>query len=183
MFDSVVAVSKALEPDWIRQVGDEREKMELARRWLFPKQDDISKEPSETWGEPIQWVDENLNEEQKVSLPHLYPARKTRPDQSSVSLVLSTPRLEQTAVATIASKVSRVPYLISGPFGTGKTKSVVEAVLQILRCQPDATVLLAAPSNSAADTLALRLRKTLRPPDMLRLNDRERTFAEVPDVL
>ncbi|KAL7417001.1 P-loop containing nucleoside triphosphate hydrolase protein [Mrakia frigida] len=153
MFDSVVLTSKALEPDWIRRVDDSREKKELARRWLFPKQEDVSNEESERLGEPIEWVDEKLNEEQK------------------------------TAVATIASKVSRVPYLISGPFGTGKTKSVVEGVLQILRCQPNATILLSAPSNSAADTLALRLRRTLRPADMLRLNDRERTFAEVPDVL
>jgi hypothetical protein len=66
----------------------------------------------------------------------------------------------------------------------GKTKSVVEVVLQILRCQPDATVLLCAPSNSATDTLALRLIKTLvEPGSLLRLNDKERTFAEVPAEL
>lgn len=67
MFDSVVLTSKALEPDWIRRVDDSREKKELARRWLFPKQEDVSNEESERLGEPIEWVDEKLNEEQKVS--------------------------------------------------------------------------------------------------------------------
>jgi len=67
MFNSVVAVSKALEPEWIRQVEDAREKTELARRWLFPKHQDVSSEQNETLGEPIQWVDENLNDEQKVN--------------------------------------------------------------------------------------------------------------------
>lgn len=80
---------------------------------------------------------------------------------------------------------SPVPYLILGPPGTGKTKTVVEAVLQILRSQPSACVLLCAPSNPATDTLAMRLKESgmIEPKDMLRLNDNNRTFAEVPTEL
>jgi hypothetical protein len=115
----------------------------------------------------------------------------------------------QAAVRVGALYRSRVPLLVSGPFGTGKTKAraaslprisqgyrltlrvyalqmVTELALQILRVQPTATILLVAPSNSATDTLCLRLLKALGPgqrPSMLRLNDRERTFAEVPETM
>ncbi|KAJ7222278.1 AAA domain-containing protein [Mycena pura] len=43
-----------------------------------------------------------------------------------------------------------------------------------------ACILLCAPSNPATDTLVMRLRSALQPHEMLRLNDPNRTFAEVP---
>lgn len=66
---------------------------------------------------------------------------------------------------------------------TGKTKTMVEAVLQILTHDPEATILLCAPSNPAADTLVRRLAATLKVGTLLRLNPPERTFAEVPDIV
>ena len=45
------------------------------------------------------------------------------------------------------------------------------------------SILLCAPSNPAADTLALRLRHLFDPKSMLRLNHFSRTFAEVPQEL
>lgn len=65
----------------------------------------------------------------------------------------------------------------------GKTKTLVEMVLQILANAPGSTILLCAPSNPAADTLARRLSRVLKPEIMLRLNARNRTFAEVPDEI
>lgn len=62
-------------------------------------------------------------------------------------------------------------------------RTIVEAVLQILRIQPEACILLCAPSNPATDTLALRLREKFKPNEMLRLNDHHRTFAEVPNMI
>ena len=64
---------------------------------------------------------------------------------------------------------------------TGKTKTMVEAVLQILKHDSEATILLCAPSNPAADTLVRRLALVLRVGTLLRLNSPQRTFAEVPD--
>lgn len=81
------------------------------------------------------------------------------------------------ATLTSSSQISRVST------GTGKTKTVVEATLQILLRQPQSTVLLVAPSNTAADTLALRLSDNLKQGDMIRINDPSRTFAEVPEML
>lgn len=77
-----------------------------------------------------------------------------------------------------------MPYLIFGPPGTGKTKTICETVAQLGE-DPKflGSILLCAPSNQAADTLAERLRETFDPKSMLRLNDSSRTFAEVPQTL
>lgn len=125
--------------------------------WLFP----TIPTPSTSSGSCLEldnhtWFDPHLNTEQKRT------------------------------VATIAFSPSgkrRAPYLIAGPPGTGKTKTLVEMTLQILNHQQDVHVLLVAPSPSAADTIALRLSSHLPPKDMIRLNDRSRTFAEVPQSL
>jgi superfamily I DNA/RNA helicase len=92
-------------------------------------------------------------------------------------------RFLQSAVSSIARHQFLVPYLISGPPGTGKTRTVVETVLQILRVQPEACILLCAPSNPATDTLVLRLKNHLTPDQMFRLNDQSRNLAGVPNSM
>ena len=77
----------------------------------------------------------------------------------------------------------QVPYLISGPPGTGKTKTVVELALQMLAQDDTKHLLLCAPSDSAADTLLQRLSAHLSPTDLLRLNSPARSFAEVPNTI
>ncbi|KAJ6524568.1 P-loop containing nucleoside triphosphate hydrolase protein [Mycena capillaripes] len=124
-----------------------------ARRWLFPVPDDILQEPSMDIQRHLpdeSWTDTGLNEEQKL------------------------------AVSSIVLHESPIPFLIFGPPGTGKTRTTVETVLQILRFHPEASIVLCAPSNPATDTLVMRLRSTLQPHEMFRLNDPNRTFAEVP---
>lgn len=63
------------------------------------------------------------------------------------------------------------------------SRTVVESVLQIFRVQPEACILVCAPSNPATDTLVSRLQKSLQRHEMLRLNAPNRTFAEVPDSI
>ena len=61
----------------------------------------------------------------------------------------------------------RVPYVIFGPPGTGKTKTVCEAVLQLCRHRA-CCVLVTAPSNQAADLLLEKLSVHLNRNEMLR---------------
>jgi len=82
------------------------------------------------------------------------------------------------------AKYGNLPFLISGPPGTGKTKTIVETALQLVNAETKGShILLCAPSNPAADTLALRLRPYLAPSELFRLNASSRTFAEVPGEL
>jgi helicase MOV-10 len=74
-------------------------------------------------------------------------------------------------------------YLISGPPGTGKTKTLVELAMQLLNTTDVYHMLICAPSEAAADTLALRLRRHLNTKQMLRLNRPGRADNEVPREL
>ncbi|KAF2247814.1 P-loop containing nucleoside triphosphate hydrolase protein [Trematosphaeria pertusa] len=76
-----------------------------------------------------------------------------------------------------------LPYLISGPPGTGKTKTLVEIAMQLLESEQVSHILICAPSDPAADTLALRLKQYLNPSQLLRLNGPWRTDIEVPQEL
>jgi helicase MOV-10 len=65
------------------------------------------------------------------------------------------------------ARYGRVPYLISGPPGTGKTKTVVEIALQLVTENDSARLLLCAPSDSASDTLVQRLSHHFGPKELV----------------
>lgn len=87
--------------------------------------------------------------------------------------------------AIVSRNFGSVPFLISGVPGSGKTKTLVECALQLLRFLGDVEqhILICAPSNPAADTLALRLSKYLGRQELFRMNGYVRTFGEVADAL
>lgn len=78
-----------------------------------------------------------------------------------------------------------LPYILFGPPGTGKTMTVVETILQILKKMPSSRILACTPSNSAADLIAERIHRSgqVKTSDMVRLNAAQRNEDTVPDCV
>ncbi|KAI8910293.1 P-loop containing nucleoside triphosphate hydrolase protein [Gorgonomyces haynaldii] len=74
------------------------------------------------------------------------------------------------------------PFVILGPAGTGKTKTLTASIIQL--CSQKGHILACAPSQSAADTIATRLLLGgLSPKQILRFNDPKRPVSTVPTQL
>ena len=75
------------------------------------------------------------------------------------------------------------PYLIFGPPGTGKTTTMIESIKQFSRANPDGRLIVAAPSNPAADLLCLRLASSIAKSDMCRYNSYQRRRDEIHETV
>ncbi|KAJ8099688.1 P-loop containing nucleoside triphosphate hydrolase protein [Lipomyces tetrasporus] len=127
----------------------------FVRKMLFPEDEDgVMQETLSSGLFDLEWYDNDLNYEQQRAIDSI-----------------------------LKGNYGNVPFLISGPPGTGKTKTIVELALQLVKKYPRCHILLCAPSDAAADTLALRLRYFLSNKELFRLNHSTRAFAEVPTEL
>lgn len=88
------------------------------------------------------------------------------------------------AVRNIVSGTSgAAPYIVFGPPGTGKTVTMVEAIKQVVKLLPGSHIVAAAPSNAAADLLALRLLGYVGKEKILRLHASSRHPKTIPPEL
>ncbi|XP_076313360.1 RNA helicase Mov10l1-like isoform X3 [Tachypleus tridentatus] len=93
---------------------------------------------------------------------------------------------QRSAVKRIVSGQCRpTPYIIFGPPGTGKTVTVVEAMLQIYLNVPSSRIIACTPSNSAADLITLRIHesKRVQAVDLVRLNALQRIEENIPEEI
>src|SRR5262249_10157490 len=89
---------------------------------------------------------------------------------------------QRTALKSIVNGTSnKNPLLIFGPPGSGKSRLLSEAINQLLLHYPHIRILVATPSNTAADALALKLLETGQElPKILRYNATSRPTEEIP---
>lgn len=95
---------------------------------------------------------------------------------------------QKSAVINILKQTSYpYPYLLFGPPGTGKTKTLIEAILHIIHNDnPDESILVCATSNSACNEVAQRLLKHCGSDKVFRIFSKSMAFkkSEIPnDVL
>ncbi|XP_068619032.1 putative helicase mov-10-B.1 isoform X2 [Battus philenor] len=95
---------------------------------------------------------------------------------------------QKSAVEHIISGSSgKAPYLVFGPPGTGKTMTIVEAIVQLVVLNPRNRIMVCTDSNMAADHIAvmlLKYSKTLNIKNfLLRGNSQSREWTVMPPEL
>uniref|UniRef100_A0A671YK80 Mov10 like RISC complex RNA helicase 1 n=1 Tax=Sparus aurata TaxID=8175 RepID=A0A671YK80_SPAAU len=85
----------------------------------------------------------------------------------------------------LAGECRPTPYVLFGPPGTGKTITLIEAILQVYHFVPSSRILVCTPSNSAADLICVRLHHSgfLHSASLARVNASCRQEEAIPEVL
>ncbi|CAI0465898.1 unnamed protein product [Linum tenue] len=103
--------------------------------------------------------------------------------QSLIPIARNINEEQKSSIEMILGCTGGPPYVIHGPPGTGKTMTIVEAILQLYRSRRSARILVCAPSNSAADHLLDKLLSqeafSVRENEIFRLNATARSFDEI----
>eukprot|EP01117_Protostelium_nocturnum_P012538 TRINITY_DN4618_c0_g3_i4.p1 TRINITY_DN4618_c0_g3~~TRINITY_DN4618_c0_g3_i4.p1 ORF type:complete len:945 (+),score=254.96 TRINITY_DN4618_c0_g3_i4:86-2920(+) len=107
---------------------------------------------------------------EKRNLPSNNPKWKTKNDIDWHDRELSRNEEQCQAILSVVNKTNEnIPFLLFGAFGCGKSRTILEMVIQILKNDDKAKVLICTQSNSAADYFARGLIPSFNPKEMHRL--------------
>ncbi|XP_048486221.1 RNA helicase Mov10l1 isoform X1 [Plutella xylostella] len=131
---------------------------------------------------------------QARQLPRVFPAENPRvPPVTSIveffnPLIATNVEQRQAVEHIVAGTSGTAPYLLHGPPGTGKTITIVEAILQLVKKSPDNRILVCTDSNMAADHVAsVLVQYRDRFPGtknfLLRANSKFRVWECMPEAL
>ncbi|GJE90147.1 DEXXQ/H-box helicase domain-containing protein [Phanerochaete sordida] len=115
---------------------------------------------------------------------HILPPNVDAPFSIRNRLIENNPPQVQAVTGVLGMPPGSPVFVLFGPPGTGKTVTIVEAILQLLsHAKKEARILACAPSNSAADIIAERLSSALGETELYRFYAPSRFASQVPDVL
>ncbi|KAF9457919.1 P-loop containing nucleoside triphosphate hydrolase protein [Collybia nuda] len=114
--------------------------------------------------------------------PEPYPTITEKRLRLVNALIAKNPLQLQAVISIVSQPAGAVPFVVFGPPGTGKTVTIIEAMHQVLRANPNSKILACAPSNSAADLIASRL-NNLTSNELFRFYAPTRTKNQVSDNL
>ncbi|XP_073950625.1 putative helicase MOV-10 isoform X2 [Choristoneura fumiferana] len=130
---------------------------------------------------------------ERRQLPRLFPQPhnkrvELKPIYTWYNPLIQSNEEQRSAVQHILSKSSqRAPYMVFGPPGTGKTMTIVEAIIQVVMYSSKYRVMVCTDSNMAADHIALMLARYNKKLNInnfiLRANSKSRVWSVMPPEL
>ncbi|XP_050354103.1 RNA helicase Mov10l1-like isoform X2 [Nymphalis io] len=119
------------------------------------------------------------------------PARRPPPRKHFAEFynpLISGNEEQKSAVEHIVAGTSgKAPYIVFGPPGTGKTITIVEAIVQLVVRNPKNRIMVCTDSNMAADHIALMLLKYNKKLNitnfLIRANSQSREWSVMPPAL
>ncbi|XP_030630697.1 RNA helicase Mov10l1 [Chanos chanos] len=95
------------------------------------------------------------------------------------------PAQKRAVMHILSGECRPTPYILFGPPGTGKTVTLIEAILQVYHRLPSSRILVCTPSNSAADLICIRLHECgyLHTASLARVNATCRPEESIPGLL
>ncbi|KAJ8920489.1 hypothetical protein NQ315_005358 [Exocentrus adspersus] len=115
---------------------------------------------------PLERMHKAVDQVHFQHIPSVFPEKDRKQIQSELNSIRDTEFInesictnheQKTAVINIVNGTSGCsPYIVFGPPGTGKTVTIVEAILQ-LKNKTDKKILVCAPCNAACDMLTQKL--------------------------
>ncbi|KAJ3047080.1 hypothetical protein HK097_000254 [Rhizophlyctis rosea] len=140
---------------------------------------------------PLRRIHQALELSSSIDMQLAFPSEPPQPPRTLPTIGAGARDFNKEQVQAIQHIVlhshGRLPYIIFGPPGTGKTKTLVESIIQVhkkaLQEKRRIAILAFAPSNSAADQMVERLKDVFTSSEMLRFNAYKRAKEDVSTVV